>query len=564
MHKPSATIAISLAFTPLCRSVVSKYPQLTVLFPSEPCIRGHRSTKCTHANERLMVPVRKPGRPLTACPHPRDQPCGCGSVTAAIPRKQTCHCGTSTPPTSSGQDAPQSSTEGSSEAPSPTKSTFKVQKTTFKPQSIRKPSFDPANFERMDINSVNIVPFEQRSQAAPLPFTNGYAMPSPPQAYGYVPQYANIQAQFGQIPIQASPHMHSGVSRTNSFSKELFSKENGIGLEHVVESPLATPTGFTRNGMNGTTKSCCAPQASTANDKVNGQTNGGSCCAPKQPSHTHSSSNSSITSEPQEIKTGSCCSSKPSKMMKQESMSSHGTPNSTPHMAHQILPQNGMAYGVYPQYMPQATVFTYPPTYGSFHNPLQPSAWRQSVRANSYGNPQMQAALPQGALPFDTPVLPESLDTVHTCSCGEGCQCVGCAAHPYNDATQSYVRSAWSSMNVDQSEGVFTNGNGHSAHPPGEAMTSPTAHTPSSTTSVNGEEQSLSASDFFFVNYPFSSEAGCGGDTESCPCGDDCQCLGCTIHQQPPIPCVGAEDMCPCGDDCQCIGCEIHNGTMKV
>ncbi|RAL59213.1 hypothetical protein DID88_006668 [Monilinia fructigena] len=40
----------------------------------EPCIRGHRSTKCTHANERLMVPVRKPGRPLSACPHPRDQP----------------------------------------------------------------------------------------------------------------------------------------------------------------------------------------------------------------------------------------------------------------------------------------------------------------------------------------------------------------------------------------------------------------------------------------------------------------------------------------------------------
>lgn len=43
------------------------------------------------------------------------------------------------------------------------------------------------------------------------------------------------------------------------------------------------------------------------------------------------------------------------------------------------------------------------------------------------------------------------------------------------------------------------------------------------------EEQALSPSDFFFVSYPLSGD-GCGGDTTSCPCGDGCQCLGCTIH----------------------------------
>ncbi|KAI0477283.1 hypothetical protein GGR56DRAFT_399975 [Xylariaceae sp. FL0804] len=31
-----------------------------------PCIRGHRSSKCTHANEREMQLVRKPGRPLSS------------------------------------------------------------------------------------------------------------------------------------------------------------------------------------------------------------------------------------------------------------------------------------------------------------------------------------------------------------------------------------------------------------------------------------------------------------------------------------------------------------------
>ena len=42
------------------------------------------------------------------------------------------------------------------------------------------------------------------------------------------------------------------------------------------------------------------------------------------------------------------------------------------------------------------------------------------------------------------------------------------------------------------------------------------------------EEQTLSANDFFFVSYPFDDT--CGGEMASCPCGDDCQCLGCVIH----------------------------------
>src|SRR5437868_12026147 len=34
---------------------------------SEPCMRGHRSSKCTH-EDRLLVQVRKPGRPLSKYP----------------------------------------------------------------------------------------------------------------------------------------------------------------------------------------------------------------------------------------------------------------------------------------------------------------------------------------------------------------------------------------------------------------------------------------------------------------------------------------------------------------
>ena len=324
LHSDAITfISMHLSASP--HLAKQSYPRRTVLTSqiySEPCIRGHRSTKCTHANERLMVPVRKPGRPLSACPHPRDHPCSCGSVTAAIPRKQACHCGTSTPPMSAGQATPQHSHEGGTDAPSPTRPTFKVQKNTPRPQSRRNQSFDPANFERLDMNSINIVPFE-RPPAIPQPFTSGYAISAAPPQYGYVPQYALTQPQFNIIPLQASTYMHSSVpDRPNGFSKE-----NGNGLEHVVETPLATPTELTSGGLNGS--SCCKPTMSAIrpNSQPDGVASGGSCCGPKQPSHSHSSSSASSISEPQEIKAGSCCSSKEAPlMMKHEPVSSPGTP----------------------------------------------------------------------------------------------------------------------------------------------------------------------------------------------------------------------------------------------
>jgi len=243
--------------------------------------------------------------------------------------------------------------------------------------------------------------------------------------------------------------------------------------------------------------------------------------------------------------------------------------NMTSQSSHQFSPQSGISSNIplYPQYLPQTTVYAYPPTYGSYQHPLQPSEWRQSVRANSYAQPQ--APLVSGDISFDAPINPTTLDTVHICSCGDTCQCIGCAAHPYNDATQNYVRSAWSSMAIDQpssSNGIYTNGHSDSngsmsIHTHGLGTVSPpAAQTPSDTASGNGDEQSLSASDFFFINYPFISE-GCGGDTHNCPCGDDCQCLGCTIHRGPSMPCGGEKEVCPCGDDCECIGCSIHNSS---
>lgn len=495
------------------------------MFPSEPCIRGHRSTKCSHASERLMVPVRKPGRPLSQCPHPGPDPCLCGSVTAAIPRNQACRCGGEASPPLAAQIVPRTTTaQGVSEAPSPTINTFKVQKSS-RPQSSRKQSFDPANLERMDMNNVNVLPFEQRGQVAPLGMAvpEGYAMSAPPAGtYGYAPHYTSVQQQYHASPMKPPPMPYN-----NGFTSGGHSRNSSYGME----SPMAPAMNTNAESIKATSGgSCCTP-----NVEPKPVINGGSCCAPKQNDH-----NTSIASTNHKLKeptAGSCCAPKAA-IPKEEPMSMNGTPiNMSPASSYQMLPQQGMPFNpaLYQQFSPPATVFTYPSTYGSFQNPVQMAAWQQGKQSNYYSQPQ-PPVLPPESSSFNGPLMSGNMDTVHTCNCGDTCQCIGCAAHPYNDATRNYVHSAWASTPIEPSE-LYTNVqtpspaiNGDNPVLPHnvDQSASPTAHTPSSTTSGNGEEECLDSSDYLFVNYPFSS---CGGDTMSCPCGDDCECLGCTIHR---------------------------------
>ncbi|KAF2709953.1 hypothetical protein K504DRAFT_476092 [Pleomassaria siparia CBS 279.74] len=64
-----------------------------------PCIRGHRSSKCDH-KDRVLVEVRKPGRPLSSCPHPGGS-CSCERVVInyTIPKTSGCACPSERTPT---------------------------------------------------------------------------------------------------------------------------------------------------------------------------------------------------------------------------------------------------------------------------------------------------------------------------------------------------------------------------------------------------------------------------------------------------------------------------------
>ncbi|KAF6837713.1 Protein GRISEA [Colletotrichum musicola] len=543
----------------------------------EPCIRGHRSTKCTHANERLMVPVRKPGRPLSTCPHPPARGCGCGSVTAAIPRKQRCGCGssTATPTESSAASSIVKAESPASDAPpmSPTKgpaASFRVQKPAAKAAS-RKQSFDPANLERMDAAHVNILPPFDMAGPNGIPQTSavmGMPTPRPSMDYGAMPMMGAVNGGFHQpMMYPMFPQQMPGTIFSPAAAPMAMPQTNG-----VVPTPDASktaqssaPTKATNGGgsccsgsTNGAAKPSVAPTPTPAST-------GSSCCSGPGKSDGSTTEPSSVTSSPKAVskpKTGGgCCASKAPPI--NTNVVSNG------HMVNGHMSPNGMAMspfqtpiampqGMYQSYF-QPTIFTYPPQYGSYMSPLQPAQWRQAMESLQYGQPAphptgFNMPTPLGFTPEGAnPAVPES--TSHMCSCGDGCQCIGCAAHPYNDATQDYVRSAWKSM-MDDSYGATngangTNGtNGHmeaattngtgargvDPHTNGDSSGSPPApQTPSDAASGLSEEQALSASDFFFVTYPFDGDA-CAGETSSCPCGDDCQCLGCSIHNNAPLP----------------------------
>ncbi|KAK2590370.1 hypothetical protein QQS21_011946 [Conoideocrella luteorostrata] len=503
----------------------------------EPCIRGHRSTKCTHANERLMVPVRKPGRPLSSCPHPSTRPCACAAVTAAIPRKQKCGCGT--PSTTAPEDTLDSDASSSAVTPpSPSKfgsAGFRVQKQGAKAGPSRKQSVDVAGLERMDASQLNILP----------PYN------------GMSPQMSDLSL-YG--PMTMTPGDTSGM-----FSMFPYTIESHLMHQRQAQAQAqATANGQNDISTNGsstlgseTPKSCC----------------GGANGVKSRVDFPSGSTHAATASEKTKSSVKSCCSSKsPSTVQNKESTAGIMPPPlpGIPFSPNGImmspfpLPMGMPANGMYPFYA-QPHIFNYPPQYGSYMQPLQPEQWRQFMAAMTFGQHARRESFGiTGPSPMQqTPTTPNGSSwTSHQCSCGDACQCIGCAAHPYNEATQDYVRSAWNTMKEDSpkahahanSSGSHLNGStdgANGANGEHEELTNVTsngtmtpskgnpdgtwspvaAQTPSDAASGISEEQALSASDFFFVSYPFGDS--CAGETASCPCGDDCQCIGCAIHNNP-------------------------------
>ncbi|ORY62672.1 uncharacterized protein BCR38DRAFT_346269 [Pseudomassariella vexata] len=477
----------------------------------EPCIRGHRSTKCNHGGERLLVPVRKPGRPLSTCPHPPGNACACGGVTAAIPRRGKCACPSSGP--GSAQNPVKVEPPASDGTPlSPAKSSFRVSKAV--PKATRKQSYDPSNLGRMDASNFNVM-----GSYGPMP-----GQPRPGVATidavtsTYAPQFTNGY-EHAPEPVFHNPgpfQMSAPVANGSDRPRPTINTELPLRLEGPTDRSPTTSTNGTR------TSSCCSGISAAS---------GASSVA----RHTPTSSSGSISHELAPTKpAGGCCAPK---VDSEESspFNSFGAPvqpgNGTSMMEQYPMSMNGQIYAANYQ---QATIFSYPASYGTYLHPLQASQWQAMAAALDYPSPSSSSIAYPVSQPiamdhtgFDTP------GTIHECGCGPNCSCIGCAAHPYNAATREYVSSALKYQNMDGTATFDPIISGQEVHSQSPVDESSPGHS-DTTSAVSGEDQTYSEEDYFFVKY--STEEDCQGQEASCPCGDECACTGCLTHGNNNLP----------------------------
>lgn len=514
-----------------------------------------------------MVPVRKPGRPLSSCACPPGQSCACGGIRVAIPRKQKCKCGLDT---AEGDHADHETVKPelpspaltSSDLPvSPTRSgVFRVQKTApSSRQTSRKQSFDPAHLARIDPDSVNIV--------NPYTGSNMDTGTAPNGAQGMIPhRHTAPMSGMAFVPALPAPgYQQPGVisygAPVGYALVPIHSHVNSpaLSIAHLPENGRSqAPNGNAPPPTNAAVRSCCAPAPNPAPAPV---------AKPPQPQQPSEPSRKSCCGRGSDVQSQT----KPTFATHQRELSRG---NNLDHVPPPLLAMKQQQQQDFPVPYPNSNIFTYPANLGTWNQPLNPATWAQL----------QQVAQPhpsEGSLTDSLQLVPNGdtagLHTTHECSCGPGCQCVGCLAHPFNSQTLEYVGGAWdydgdapygangpgrndvaaaAPMNGNPVPAAQANGHGINANGTnGQSLNShnangvqqPTApdtgspiqaQTPSDASGLNEE---LPASDFMFVNLPLFQGAlgmegdSCGGSSAFCPCGVDCECVGCLVHNARPL-----------------------------
>lgn len=361
-----------------------------------------------------------------------------------------------------------------------------------------------------DTNGISI-PSANLGVQMPPPSTSeymphiAYVTSGPPNGYSH-PQDLAYASPLGYAINPQYPHtLHfPHVKTEDSFPSP---QVHGMGLS--VQTTPAT------NGP----KSCCSPPVDEPLPKMDlgpalvptkEASNGSSCCSNKKDSPV-SGQNGLSGSQPDYGKTF------------------------VPHYQSPI----DLKHQNFPSTMQFPTVYTYPANYGSWQHPVDQTIWQQIATQPSIPVGNAISSSTNGATSGD-------VGTTHECACVD-CKCVGCLAHPFNDQMFQYVNHAYmesptgtnghatlsdlaSQTTANKANSGTTNGTGAATTvPPGSP---PDAQTPSDASGFS-DEQSLSTVDYFFVNLPLRMDGTCGGDRQACPCGDDCQCIGCLVHNNP-------------------------------
>ncbi|OJD16432.1 hypothetical protein AJ78_03419 [Emergomyces pasteurianus Ep9510] len=485
----------------------------------EPCVRGHRSSKCQHF-DRLMMKVPKAGRPLAKCPHPKGT-CSCQKLYAfmvRIPKGSTCLCRPlyQVPMVVTEAGALAQPAPGLPSSVTPVSSRSRIQKRPRRQNSL---------------------------QAGPELVAKGLnTMDLPPNGY---------KAAMGHMPNPTASNVQSPFN------------------EHYFQH-ISTPTEYQHNqtpngGFNIQGSYSAQPHSGT---ELQPATNGG-CCTAQTP-----------TESPSEQHPQSCCSTKspkaPEHNVKLEEASpseilSRLAPHYRPTWEHRPFSTIGVEKYTHNQnptlHIPHSNSFTD----FSVHEPSSAPATGYSSPNTS--RPHRSLTDPMGHftlsrihdLGFKTNNVPNDSHP-NNCDCGDSCQCLGCASHPFNSTTRQHIQqmgflmtsagndqgsesnchtrrpsfdSPPTSADFDCEDGWPSNNQFHSpgqAHwngprcsvaaldKPGSSATAPAVYDP------NQGQMLMQPAAYYELEYPVGLLDHCTNTTGTCKCGANCSCVGCLTH----------------------------------
>lgn len=236
-----------------------------------------------------------------------------------------------------------------------------------------------------------------------------------------------------------------------------------------------------------------------------------------------------------------------------------------------VYHQHPTAHCPYHMDTSQTTLYTIPPSYATATHPLTPQQltylqqhphlYAQTVPQHAPFGIVGQVAPPAEAITRLTPA--------HNCNCGSGCECLGCAAHPFNATTRSHVQSLGAIIAHGEHDSMSNNHPSPSYNlPPSHSFpahnnapilprgynpntssnipaSTLTAHQPAITAGPSspwspspgngvGEQQiPFLSSEYYTMEIPMDAPglaASCTDVSGSCQCGDECACIGCLTH----------------------------------
>jgi hypothetical protein len=370
---------------------------------SGPCIRGHRSSKCAH-KDRVLVEVRKPGRPLSACPHPSGS-CGCErAVVYAVPRGMFSftRLGTSLtfqPISDTSGPIPSSLTNSAAGTSRVQKPKMKRSNSTVTPSIVQQamsgdPSVLAQQANHLDLSSQNTS--ESLSNVPSLVSSSSSTPQINAVDMGLHPRTDSMQsAGFPDIKDEDKPQLQLGMIGRGGYR----TSSDVVGWSDTwpdVHAPLPLRADQTEDAA---ISDCCRPpviQEESSKDPPPS-----SCCAPKQADLYGSARHAQQSALQSNVGQGAA--------LLPRTNSLDGS-----HM-------NFSAHYADPFSVSDARInqFTGDATFDFFS--------QYESRHGCSTNGQISSHINGGG-------------EQHECHCGDGCMCLGCSEHPGNKTTQDYAR----------------------------------------------------------------------------------------------------------------------------